>query len=122
MKKIFILIYIISILFMANKSYAGDPAEKLARGLTNVALCPLEIVHGMREAKAKGKEAPSFLGKSKGIDSALIWGIPNGLLRMGVRAVVGVYEVATFAIPFPSDYKPMLTDVMDMQETEIFIR
>lgn len=75
------------------------PIKKLGRGVANVAGSPLEFINGMRDAKAES-----------GILASFTWGILQGTVNVLKRAVVGVYEVATFPIPFPKDYRPILND------------
>jgi len=108
MKKLVALICTVAILFAPVVLHADDTAEgapdatalkKLGRGLANVLTCPYEVVYRIGEANDED-----------GVIAAFTWGIINGVFRVGYRAVVGVYEVATFPIPFPADYKPIITD------------
>lgn len=112
MKKTVALTCIVAILFISGTSFADDAVKKLERGLSNIVTSPIEIINGIKEAKAQGEKTGSIL-PSGGVDSAILWGIPNGIGRMLIRALVGIYEVATFPIPIPSEYKPILRNIDD---------
>jgi putative exosortase-associated protein (TIGR04073 family) len=38
----------------------------------------------------------------------IVSGIPKGMVKALVRSLAGVYEIVTFPLPVPSDYKPIL--------------
>ena len=99
MKKISVFILMVSIACLTTACYAGTPLEKLGRGVSNIVTSPFEIFY--RIGKANDEKGP-FAGFS--------WGLLDGLFRMGMRAVVGVYEVVTFPIPLPDGYNPIITD------------
>jgi len=99
MKKITICICIIALFLSSSFAYAGTPMEKIKRGAMNIISCPFELGNGMMQAN-----------EQDGIGSAYTWGIVNGVLRVGLRAIVGVYELVTFPIPIPKDYAPIMTD------------
>ena len=80
-------------------SYAGNAIEKLGRGVANVITSPLELPKTMGD-----------VNQEKGEIAGLTWGILAGTFNIAKRIVVGVYEVATFPIPLPSNYDPILTD------------
>lgn len=77
--------------------YAGDPIRKLARGLANsttgLVELPKEI---MRETEKSGEIAGIIVGPLKGTAKAI------------GRTLVGIYEVATFLIPLPRRYEPVI--------------
>lgn len=98
MKKIILLSLVVVLLF-SGTSYADNALTKLGRGVCNVITCPFEIIHRMGEAN---DERGPFAG--------LTWGLLDGIYKMGLRAIVGVYEVATFPIPLPAGYAPIITD------------
>lgn len=113
MKKLAFLGLIICIILSCSFAFSDSGStEKLKRGVKNIFTCPAEIVKGVKEAREQGAKTHSVL-KSEGWDSAIIWGLPNGVLRMGTRALVGVYEVVTFPIAAPKEYKPILRDVSE---------
>jgi len=116
MNKIVFLTVFIFVFMISSILFADSAIDKLNRGFQNLITSPAEIVYGINQAKEQGENTSSIL-PSKGVDSAILWGLPNGILRMAVRAVVGVYEVATFPFPVPSEYKPILRD---LGENELF--
>ena len=69
------------------------PAEKLGRGVANLAFCGLEIP--MRIGKEMEQADPV---------AAFVSGAVKGIVWVVVRATVGVFDVATFLIPT----KPMI--------------
>lgn len=72
---------------------------KLGRGFANMISCPLEVPEQMsRTNNTDGIFAGSTVGLLKGI------GMTVG------RACVGMYEVATFLIPYPNNFEPILKD------------
>ena len=92
MRKILICLIILSLLCMQN-SYAG-PAKKLGRGLANTFTGWLEIPFSIRENSQK-----------HGYIAGGLYGIPIGVVKTAIRTLVGVYEVVTFALPFPEDFE-----------------
>lgn len=76
----------------------GTPLQKLGRGFCNCITFPMEIFHQM-----------GCVNQTDGPMAGLTWGLLKGVGMAGVRAVVGVYEVATFPIPCPECYRPILT-------------
>jgi putative exosortase-associated protein (TIGR04073 family) len=95
-------LFIISLLIVASATPAfcgGDPLTKLGRGLCNVATFPLELA--AQPVKTKESDGPL---------AGLTVGVVKGIQMTVVRAAVGVFEVATFMIPCPKDYQPILTD------------
>ncbi|MFH1552405.1 MAG: exosortase system-associated protein, TIGR04073 family [Candidatus Omnitrophota bacterium] len=108
MKK-FVAILIVAglVLALTSPAYAGDAVKKLGRGLANVATSPLELFQGMGDAKTEN-----------GIFAGLTWGILKGTVDVVTRAAVGVYEIATFPIPMPKGYDPILKDPEFILEKE----
>jgi len=82
----------------AAPAYCDDALKKLGRGLCNIVTFPFELV-----------AQPSYVNNTDGPMAASTWGVVKGIGMSVVRAAVGVYEVATFPIPFPKEYKPILT-------------
>lgn len=99
MRKTFIIFVAITFLSVATLCHADTPLKKLGRGLANVATCFFEVPKGAVDANT-----------TDGLIAALTFGLVKGVFNTGVRAVVGVYETATFLIPIPEDYGPILTD------------
>jgi len=99
MKKIALFIVFVMLFSVTSLLFADDALKKLGRGTANVATCPIEIVYRIGEAN---KESGPF--------AAVTWGLVNGVWRTVVRAVVGVYEIVSFPVPIPADYKPVIDD------------
>lgn len=91
-----ILLFILSVV---PAVYCDDPAKKLGRGFSNLLTWPLE-----------GPEQIQRTNVEEGPMAAMTWGAIKGLTMMVVRLGAGIYEVLTFPIPVPKDYKPILTD------------
>jgi len=93
-----VAVYIISLGFapMASADHMGT---KLGRGILNVATCWMEVPNQIENRIAEdGPGAGGTVGVFEGIGMTV------------ARAVVGVYEIATFPIPLPDDYEPILKD------------
>ncbi|GEM_PF-1772697 len=79
----------------AGKQYlVGD---KLARGFANVLTSPLEIPRNVQNVTA-----------DQGVLVGWSAGLAQGIGMMALRIIVGAYEIITFPIPFPEDYKPVI--------------
>jgi len=112
MVKKLLLIGLISLFVISQATPAfciNDPLSKLGRGLCNMVTFPLEV-----------PEQTSRTNNSDGPFAASTVGILKGLGMAVGRACVGVYEVATFLIPYPKDYQPVLRDPEYFLETSSF--
>ena len=76
----------------------GTPQRKLQRGFLNVALSPIEISNELSKEVRNDTLPPSWIA-----------GLGRGSIYAVGRALVGVYEMLTFAIPCPANYKPVLS-------------
>ena len=96
----FLLAFTFSFPLMAAEAEiqeAGTPQRKLQRGFLNVALSPFEISNELSKEVKNDTLPPSwFAGAGRGSCYAV------------GRALVGVYEMVTFPIPYPAHYKPVL--------------
>jgi len=101
MKKVCALILVIFLLMSVASvsSYSDNALKKLGRGLANIGTAPLEIFKGI-----------SDVNEEHGVFAAFTWGILQGVFNTGKRAVVGVYETATFPVPLPKGYEPIIED------------
>ena len=100
MRKMFLIGFIsLLLLTMSTPAYCQSPMKKLGRGFCNVVTFPFELPEQIQ--RVNNQDGPM---------AGWTYGLIKGLCMMGVRAMVGVYEVATFPIPLPKDYKPILTD------------
>ncbi|MBI3020696.1 MAG: exosortase system-associated protein, TIGR04073 family [Candidatus Omnitrophica bacterium] len=78
--------------------YNLHPAlEKLGRGVSNVLGGWLEIPLNIRTRYAENDAATSLF-------TGALYGFVKGVVRTGV----GVYETATFFLPYPEDFAPIL--------------
>ena len=71
--------------------------RKLGRGVSNV-------LFGIVEMPNQYTKAVSDHGGAAGIT----YGVPKGFARWIGRELTGVYEIVTFAVPFPRGYKPVM--------------
>ena len=101
MKKVIAILIVFGIVLSAGSVATAEdgPVKKLGRGITNVATSPLDLIKGMGDAT-----------QESGILAGLTWGVLKGTVNVVKRAAVGVYEVATFPIPLPKDYAPILDE------------
>ena len=100
MKKL-IVVAIISlfVISLASSAWCDTAVTKLGRGLANMITFPLEIPEQIKRTnESDGPLASWTVGLLKGIGCSV------------GRACVGVYEAATFIIPSPKDYQPILKD------------
>ena len=77
-------------LFGANVATAGNPIEKLGRGVANVAFGPLELLM-----------KPYDVANEKGNIAGLTYGVFKGVAYTIAREVVGVVDIVTFPVPLP---------------------
>ena len=97
LKGIVICVVALMVLNMASAGYAQTMCNKLQRGLTNIVTGWFEIPNNMSTGFAK-----------RDYISAFCIGLPKGCWMMIVRTGAGVYDTATFMVPLPKDYKPLL--------------
>lgn len=77
--------------------YAGDPIRKLGRGVANTATGWIELPKEiMLETERSGDIGGLIVAPFKGIAKAI------------GRTLVGIYDVATFLIPLPRYYEPLI--------------
>ncbi|UCG35405.1 MAG: exosortase system-associated protein, TIGR04073 family [Candidatus Omnitrophota bacterium] len=106
LKKILLLSLILQLIIAPVSLFATDhnALRKAARGLVNVSGCWMEIPRQM----IKVKEAEGDL-------AGISWGMAKGFTFLIGRALVGVYEIATFIIP---KYKPLVEPefIIDLED------
>jgi putative exosortase-associated protein (TIGR04073 family) len=94
---------IFSCTILADYAFAkedkGDPVKKLGRGISNTMLGFLEFPITIEK-----------VGKESGVGPAISYGILKGIVRAAMRTIVGAYEIVSFWVPVPTDYKPIITD------------
>jgi putative exosortase-associated protein (TIGR04073 family) len=97
------LVALISLLVLGTAApvfcVEDNAMTKLGRGIANMVTFPLEVPEQI--AKTNNSDGP-FAGYTVGLLKG--FGCALG------RACVGVYEAATFLIPYPKDFKPVLKD------------
>lgn len=84
---------------MAMAQDENGPMPKLGRGFMNILDSICEIPGTMMRTNA-----------SDGAGAAFTTGLFEGIVNTVKRAAVGAYEVATFPIPVPADYEPILDE------------
>ncbi|OQA57761.1 MAG: hypothetical protein BWY42_00314 [Candidatus Omnitrophica bacterium ADurb.Bin277] len=75
----------------------GTMLRKLQRGFLNVALSPIEISNELAKEKKNDTFLPSWFA-----------GLGRGAWFTVGRALTGVYEMVTFPVPYPANYRPIL--------------
>jgi len=75
----------------------GSPQRKLQRGFLNIVLSPFEISNELSKEFRNNTFPPSWVA-----------GLGRGSFYTVGRALVGVYEIVSFPIPYPASYKPVL--------------
>lgn len=94
--RIFSLAMFIFCLFLPS-GYADNPMDKLSRGLINLVTSPGEyLVHTFKQHE---KHFPA---------RAFVQTAFYGTYYMLVRVAAGIYEIATFPIPLPGNYKSVI--------------
>ncbi|MFH1791489.1 MAG: exosortase system-associated protein, TIGR04073 family [Candidatus Omnitrophota bacterium] len=83
--------------FTSAEAYADNAIDKLCRGLVSILSSPLELFTTIGDCMKKD-------GPAVGICT----GLGQGIWNTGIKAAAGVYETATFLIPIPAGYKPVL--------------
>ena len=99
MRKAAIIGTVMAVIFFTAPVHADNPMTKFGRGMCNIVTFHFEILEQSKRVKA---EQGSLYG--------MTYGLVKGFAMSIVRAAVGVYEVATFPIPYPPDYQPILRD------------
>jgi len=93
-----------------DQSRAGKMVHKLGRGFVNFATGWLELPKSIAD---QWERYDPFTGFALGTVKGVVWGAQ--------RTAIGVYEVATFPLAIPKDYKPLmepefiLTDIWGKQ-------
>lgn len=99
-KKCLVMVMVVSMLICSNAFAAtrfDDMNHKLGRGLTNLITGPMEL----------GKEIDTSV-ETSGWYKGLVFGTLKGLYKAIARSSAGIYEVITFAIEAPEDFKPII--------------
>jgi len=97
----FVVLIALFVMNMAAPAFCAEDnaLTKLGRGIANMVTFPLEVPEQIsRTNNSDGPFAGYTVGVLKGFGCAL------------GRACVGVFEAATFLIPYPGGFKPVLKD------------
>lgn len=93
-----LLVFCLSTMAWADQvDYGTGVGRKLGRGLGNLAFGWMELLKGIQE-----------VGDNQNFIAGLTWGPIYGAGNTIVREAVGAYEVLTFPIPLPENFKPIL--------------
>ena len=85
----------------------GTRERKFQRGLLNTAFAPAELSKQLAEARHQDKWLATWI-------PAGFWGSVHTV----VRAVTGIYEIITFPIPSPPNYRPILKPEFALQRLD----
>ena len=117
MKRLFFAAVVLSLIVSSappafcdeSNTKLNGPATKLGRGICNMLTFPLEIPEQIsRVNNSDGPLAASTVGVLKGLG----WAVG--------RACVGLFEAATFMVPGPKNYEPVLKDPEYFLDTSNF--
>jgi len=88
-----------TLLFAATPAEAHryDAARKFGRGLAGITTCFLEVPGNIVKTS-----------RARGVGWGVTLGFAEGLGRLVVRPLVGVYEFVTAPFPVPAGYRPIL--------------
>lgn len=89
-KKSLVMLILFCTFFISVNSFAGDPFEKLGRGIANIAFCWGEILM-----------KPYDVNKDKGAVAALTYGVIKGVAFTVARVGVGVIDIVTCPMMLP---------------------
>ncbi|MBI2093234.1 MAG: exosortase system-associated protein, TIGR04073 family [Candidatus Omnitrophica bacterium] len=81
----------------AHSSYLDKTMRKLGRGAANVVTFPLELIR-----------TPELIGRKEGYVAAMSAGLAQGLGHALLRGATAIMDVATFYMPFPGDFQPLV--------------
>ena len=73
------------------------PFDKLGTGLSNFITSPGEILDSVMEDRT-----------GEGMAAGKSHGLLEGMSRFVMKMTTGIVEVATFPLPWPNDYEPIL--------------
>ncbi|MBL7158514.1 MAG: exosortase system-associated protein, TIGR04073 family [Candidatus Omnitrophica bacterium] len=98
-KSVSIVLMLIFLAPFTAPAFSDGPVTKLGRGICNIATSPLEFFNQVK-----------ITNQSSGGCAAATVGLLKGVFWIAGRALVGVFETATFILPWPDDYGPILRD------------
>ena len=83
---------------LVEQMNSNKALTKFSRGVTNVATSPGELINQMPAAM---EQSPDYL-------TGFIMTVGRGVGYALLRAAAGIYDVATFPFPGPTNYKPIM--------------
>jgi putative exosortase-associated protein (TIGR04073 family) len=86
---------------LAEKMDSGKALSKLSRGVTNVVTSPGEFLNQIPPAMEK---SPDYL-------TGFLVSVGRGIGYTFLRAGAGIYDIATFPFPGPTNYEPTIKPV-----------
>ena len=94
-----VAVFAAALFFAATPAAAQryDAARKFGRGLAGMTTCFLELPGNIVKTS-----------RERGVGWGVTLGFVEGLGRLVVRPLVGVYEFVTAPFPVPAGYKPIL--------------
>ncbi|HPN72792.1 MAG TPA: exosortase system-associated protein, TIGR04073 family [Candidatus Omnitrophota bacterium] len=99
MKRFTGILLILLLVISPFSAEAQTALDKLGRGAANTLTGFMALPNAMiRETEDNGAAA------------GITTGVVKGIIGIVVRELVGVYEIVTFPLPLPEDYRPILDD------------
>jgi len=92
-----VLALLVLLAAMPAEAQRYDAPRKFGRGLAGMTTCFLELPGNMVKTT-----------RERGLGYGLTLGFVEGLGRLVVRPLVGVYEFVTAPFPIPAGYKPII--------------
>ena len=92
-RTIIALLVSVSSLCASPRSWAQDPIHKMGRGLVNVLTGWLELPKQVHLGSQRDHPV-----------TGVGWGLVKGAKLLILRVGVGIFEAATFPIPYPKDF------------------
>ena len=100
----------IFVAFVLTVALIGNVGSALAAQDTG-ALVVTKLFRGMVNAVTGWMEIPkqmSLIWQESGPGKGLGWGLVKGIGFAVARSVAGAYEIATFPLPIPEEYEPLM--------------
>lgn len=106
-----LLLVLFLCLGFSGAALADDPIIKLSRGITNLSTCWVEYWNQyMRLAYQRDPFLPIF--------EAILY----GTVGTAQRIAVGAYDTATFLLPAPPNYAPLMVPETPLEESSRMMR
>ena len=83
---------------LVEKMDSNKALTKFSRGVTNIATSPGEFIN---QVPAAMEQSPDYI-------TGFITAVGRGIGYTLLRAASGIYDVATFPFPGPTNYKPVM--------------